>query len=72
MPEVFYCKTIKDKAIVMAIAAIASCTLAVGLAYITFLLNGPVSSGTWYNKYQIMFIAAVLFTVGIFLYLDMN
>ena len=66
MPEVFYCKTIKDKAIVMAIAAIASCALAVGLGYITFLLNGPVSSGAWYNKYQIMFIAAVLFTVGIF------
>lgn len=66
MPELLYCKTLKDKAIVLAIAAVISCVLAVGIGYASFLVNGPVSSGTWYNKYLIMFIAAVLLTVGIF------
>lgn len=66
MPELLYCKTLKDKAIVLAIAAVVSCVLAVGIGYASFLVSGPVSSGTWYNKYLIMFIAAVLLTVGIF------
>ena len=66
MPEVLYCKTPKDKVIVAFLVAISSCILAIGVGYVNFLVNGPASSGTWYNKYFILFVAAVLFTFGIF------
>lgn len=60
------CETNKDKALFLLLAAIASVVLAVAIGGLAYLFSGPVTSGTWYNKYFILFAAMLLFSIALF------
>lgn len=65
--SVIACESGRDKAVALVVVAVISAALAVAGGYVSYLMNGPVSSGTWYNKYLILFFLMVLFSIGCFL-----
>lgn len=65
--SIIACESGRSKAVALLVVAVISAVLAIAGGYVSFLMNGPVSSGTWYNKYLILFFAMVLFSVGCFL-----
>ncbi len=56
----------RQRLVVLALVALASCAAGVALCFVTAQLRGPFSSGGWFNRFWFAFFAVACFLGGVF------
>ena len=56
----------RQRLVVLALVALASCAAGVALCFVTAQLHGPFSSGGWFNRFWFAFFVVACFLAGVF------